>query len=215
VISVTDNGRGIEPEHFQTLFGRFAQLENQSRQSTSGFGLGLNIAKELVDLSFGRLTVESNLEKGSTFTFTLPIADPRDVVLLFLARLVSVHNGESQVSLLSAAALTEGNVHISEDIHFLLNDVLRSNDVLFRIDSDHWVIVLAANSTDVNAFRTRMAEMYEGVNRNRPRGVLPAITLVNHGSWDVPGTTEEFLAEFVRLGLPAESVQLCGKLAQA
>ncbi len=187
VVSIRDNGRGIEPEHLRTIFGRFKQVGNQSRHGTDGFGLGLSIAKELVDLSFGQLTVESNLDNGSTFAFTLPVADPREVIVRSLDRMAEHNKGETSVSLLSAAALVEGEPHAGNDIQFLLNDVLRAHDLLFRVDADHWLVVIAADGAGVEAFRARLAKMLDAVNRNRPRGPLPAVKLVNQGHWQLPG----------------------------
>ena len=70
VISVTDNGPGI-PEEAQTqIFERFSQLTINER---SGLGLGLFIAKWMVEAHKGRIWVTSELGKGSTFSFTLPV----------------------------------------------------------------------------------------------------------------------------------------------
>ncbi|MDG0810539.1 ATP-binding protein [Cohnella rhizosphaerae] len=71
-IAVQDSGKGIEPQDLPFIFEPFRSLE--STQSRS-FGLGLSIAKQLVELQGGTLTVASSPGAGSTFTFTLPIAD--------------------------------------------------------------------------------------------------------------------------------------------
>ena len=74
-ISVSDNGEGIAPEKIKTIFDRFSQIHNQDRR---GIGLGLYIAKMMVEEHSGRIWVESKLGEGSTFHFTLPLrsADP-------------------------------------------------------------------------------------------------------------------------------------------
>ncbi len=208
VVSVTDNGRGIEPEHLEAIFRRFKQVGNHPRQSTSGFGLGLCIAKELVDLNFGHLTVESTPKKGSTFSFTLPLADPLDVVSRSLDRLIEHNSGEFSVSLLSASVLAAGDTQTGDEIQAVLNDVLRADDLLFRVDPDRWLIVLATGSGGVDAFCARAAEMLEGVSRNRPRGALPALKLMSEGSWNMPAASGELLAEFGRLVQAAETVQV-------
>jgi signal transduction histidine kinase len=206
VVSVTDNGRGLDPENLQTIFGRFKQVGNRPRHCNSGFGLGLSISKELVDLSFGRLTVESELKKGSTFTFTLPLNNPLDVVSRSLDRLTDRNNDGLSVSLIDAAILVEGELQTGNEVHSLLNDVLRADDLLFRVESDRWLILLATDAAGVDAFCTRTEEILEGVNRNRPRGALPAIRLVNQGSWHVPGTTDQLLDECARLVRPTDAV---------
>ncbi|HEX8358764.1 MAG TPA: ATP-binding protein [Longimicrobium sp.] len=71
VFSVADTGPGIAPEHLPHLFDRFWQVEKSSR---AGAGLGLAIARGIVEAHGGRLWAESELGKGSTFSFTLPCA---------------------------------------------------------------------------------------------------------------------------------------------
>ena len=67
---VSDTGRGIDPEHLPHLFERFWQARRGDRQ---GLGLGLSIAKAIVDAHGGRIWAESTSGAGSTFSFTLPI----------------------------------------------------------------------------------------------------------------------------------------------
>jgi PAS domain S-box-containing protein len=72
-LSVSDTGRGISPENCEIVFDRLAQLESSAATSRSGLGLGLFIARELVSQHGGRIWVESQLGRGSTFFFTLPV----------------------------------------------------------------------------------------------------------------------------------------------
>ena len=69
-ISVSDTGEGIAPEKIKTIFERFSQIHKQDRR---GIGLGLYIAKMMVEEHPGRIWVESKLGEGSTFHFTLPL----------------------------------------------------------------------------------------------------------------------------------------------
>jgi len=71
-ISVSDTGRGISPEAKPSIFERMYQAPEAQDTSRTGLGLGLYIAKELVELHGGRIWVNSQLGEGSTFTFTLP-----------------------------------------------------------------------------------------------------------------------------------------------
>jgi signal transduction histidine kinase len=72
VISVTDAGRGIAPEDVSHLFERYYRSERE--HDTEGIGLGLYITKRLVEAHGGQIWVESEVGKGSTFSFTLPVA---------------------------------------------------------------------------------------------------------------------------------------------
>ncbi len=72
-IQVIDTGKGIPGDAMESIFEAFRQLENVSTREQGGFGLGLSIVKQLVELMEGKITVESEVEKGSTFTVTLPL----------------------------------------------------------------------------------------------------------------------------------------------
>lgn len=70
--SVTDTGAGIHKEDLSKLFDSFKRLEQNKNRNIEGTGLGLNIAKQLVDLMHGTIEVESEYGKGSTFRITIP-----------------------------------------------------------------------------------------------------------------------------------------------
>jgi 1-acyl-sn-glycerol-3-phosphate acyltransferase len=72
-ISVIDTGIGISPKDTVKIFEPFSQLENSNDRKTGGSGLGLSIARHIVEMHGGRIWVDSELGKGSTFTFTLPV----------------------------------------------------------------------------------------------------------------------------------------------
>jgi signal transduction histidine kinase len=68
-VSVTDSGGGIAPEHHQEIFEDFVRVD----RNTSGMGLGLAIAKRLIQAHRGKIWVESEQSRGSTFAFLLPM----------------------------------------------------------------------------------------------------------------------------------------------
>ena len=72
VIAITDQGRGIPPEVIPHLFERFYRAPEERKGE--GIGLGLFITKVLVEAHGGRIWVESEVGKGSSFYFTLPVA---------------------------------------------------------------------------------------------------------------------------------------------
>lgn len=75
LVAVTDNGIGIPPEHLPHLFTRFYRADkSRSRQSGGGSGIGLTIAKHLVEAHGGKIWAKSEgQDKGSTFAFSLPL----------------------------------------------------------------------------------------------------------------------------------------------
>ena len=74
-IWVKDDGIGITPEDQQKIFQKFFRSEDQKAREAPGTGLGLNITKSLVEMQGGRIWFESEFRKGTTFHFTVPIAE--------------------------------------------------------------------------------------------------------------------------------------------
>jgi GAF domain-containing protein/anti-sigma regulatory factor (Ser/Thr protein kinase) len=72
-ISVSDNGIGIAPQDQETVFEEFRQVGSNYAQKREGTGLGLSLTKKFVEMHGGKIWVESEVGKGSRFTFTLPI----------------------------------------------------------------------------------------------------------------------------------------------
>jgi len=73
-IAVTDTGIGIAPEDQAAIFEEFRQVGSDETRKQEGTGLGLTLAKRFVELHGGRIWVESEPGRGSTFTFTLPVS---------------------------------------------------------------------------------------------------------------------------------------------
>jgi len=73
-VSVVDNGIGIRREDQERIFGPFCQLDNPLTGEKGGTGLGLTIARRIIERHGGRIWVDSEYGRGSRFTFTLPLA---------------------------------------------------------------------------------------------------------------------------------------------
>jgi len=73
VVSVSDTGIGISPENYGDVFEKFKQVGDTLTGKPQGTGLGLPICKEIIEHYDGRIWVESEIGKGSTFSFSLPI----------------------------------------------------------------------------------------------------------------------------------------------
>jgi len=73
-VSVRDTGSGIAPEDLPHIFDRFYRADPSRNRASGGAGLGLAIARELIEAMGGAITVESTLDEGTTFTITMPRA---------------------------------------------------------------------------------------------------------------------------------------------
>ena len=76
-LSITDQGEGIAPEHIARVTERFYRVDNSRSRSLGGTGLGLSIVKHIVERHRGRLTIESEVGRGTTVHVLLPIAAGR------------------------------------------------------------------------------------------------------------------------------------------
>lgn len=75
-ISVKDQGIGVNPEHFEHIFERFYRIQNTSSQHYAGIGLGLYVAKAIVQRHGGQIWLENNQGTGCTFHVTFPAVPP-------------------------------------------------------------------------------------------------------------------------------------------
>jgi signal transduction histidine kinase len=73
-VTVADTGPGIAPEHLPRLFERFYRVDSARSRDEGGTGIGLAIARSVVEAHGGRIWAESEPGKGSMFTFQLPVA---------------------------------------------------------------------------------------------------------------------------------------------
>jgi signal transduction histidine kinase len=73
-IAVSDNGLGIPKESIPRLFEKFYRVRCDDRKDIIGTGLGLSLVKQIIEVHQGTIRVESEHGKGSTFTFTIPVA---------------------------------------------------------------------------------------------------------------------------------------------
>lgn len=195
-IGVTDNGPGIASENVQANFERFKQVGGDVRASTKGFGLGLNIVKELVQLNFGDIAVESELGKGSTFTFTIPTFDPPEILQRFMARVEQFLNGSSYVSLITAQTQPEADMALGGEVERFLQNQLRQGDLLFTAEPGRWLLCAATNRQQLEHILARLGDARADTNRNRPSTPLPAIEFEVEGTWRVRDEGAEFIRRF-------------------
>lgn len=189
-VGVTDNGPGIAPENLSIIFERFKQVGDPQRSSTKGFGLGLNIARELVALNLGTMSVESTLGRGSTFSFTLPPNDQVAVAARFLDRLPEFNGNPTQVALLAVTAAAD------DDSRDLMRQFLSSHtypmDLIFE-STEAGALLLFGHCSDAEQWaqrlRTACADASHWPHKAGP--CPPRIEVL--GRWPYPSRNKEAL----------------------
>lgn len=172
--AIHDNGPGIDAQQCEQIFQRFQQASTCLQSSTKGFGLGLNIAKELVDLNLGQISLSSVVGKGSTFSFTIPVDDLREITARYLSRLTTVASGNPYVTVLAIRLpnIDDADHQSTAEIHTFLNFMLRSNDLLLPTGPGSWYVMLNSSHEELEPFAERVQAEVVSINRNRPQGPL-------------------------------------------
>lgn len=201
-IGVSDNGPGIPQDKLHEIFQRFSQVQTELRQSTKGFGLGLNIARELVELNFGRMDLTSQLDVGSTFTFTLPIADSVNVTRKYLDWLPTREKSLPAISVVSLSVAKDVSDDLVEDVETFLYGVLRQHDVVFRSGSNEWLLLVNTPEVEFGEFQQRLLREHLEVNRNLPTEKLPTLHSNFERAWQLDCTKE--IVDFVASKLNKE-----------
>ena len=183
LVGVTDTGPGIEEADLKTIFERFSQLEVGVHSSCKGFGLGLNIAQDLVELNFGEMSVESKVGQGSTFSFSLPPDEPLEILRRFLDRATRRDDASPTVSLIAAQIDELAEPDAAEGVDIYLQGLLRRNDLAFRLTEGRWLLVIANSDVGIDEFYKNAATALEHVNRNRILGPLPNVQMHTEGTW--------------------------------
>lgn len=166
VVSVQDTGRGIPAEDLPRIFQEFQMVHRTETREERGTGLGLTIAKHLVELHNGRIWVESQPGVGTTFYFTVPLPDRRSLTPPVVA----------------TAALSLGHTH---DICLVVHDDPGIVRLLDRHFSGHRVVGVPPQS-DIIALTEQL----------HPRAILTDPSLadrihaeLSHTPFDVPIVT--------------------------
>ena len=166
-ISVKDMGIGIPAEHLEAIFEKFHQVESSLQRSVSGTGLGLAITKGLVEAHQGKIVVESEVGKGSTFTFTLPVSqsERRDPHFRFILD-KEFHQAEEKnvpLTLFLFQVLDEGG-EMEEAVLSKLEEnvkqcLCRKADILIRREKEKILAAICeANLKGAQVIRQRIEE---------------------------------------------------------
>jgi signal transduction histidine kinase len=173
-ICVADTGLGIAEEELQVIFDRFQQLDRSYGGGEKGTGLGLAIAKELVELHNGKIWVESELGKGTTFTFTLPKEcrqpDNSPSFLVFTLRVADFENMKERLGPDQAKRVVE---RVAKRLHmgFRSQDIVLANENLGKMT----VLLPYTQEKDAHLLEKRILEKIK--------------IFENHSQWSISVTS--------------------------
>ena len=182
-VSIKDTGIGIPSEHLDAIFEKFHQVESSLHRSMSGTGLGLAITKGLVEAHQGKIWVESELGRGSTFTFTLPVSqgerrDPYFRLILDKEFERALQNGASLTLFLIEVFDERGEV--SEALLNQLEDKIkqclcRKADILLRREKEK--ILAALCEADLKGAQVIQQRIEEEIQKPPVAGQEAALVI--------------------------------------
>lgn len=119
ILTVSDNGIGIDAQRLPRIFDRFYQVDDTSHRNYEGTGIGLALVKELVEILKGRISVKSEVNKGTTFRVEFALmASPADMTAAEAT--FEISHTDTSISLLLTEAAQEQNLVPADDQPVLL-----------------------------------------------------------------------------------------------
>lgn len=207
LFTVADTGIGIAPEHHETIFREFSQVENPLQERHRGTGLGLPLCRNLAMLLGGRLWLESETGKGSVFFAELPIvfAEPATPEAPWSAEaelypgtvLIVEDNPE-------AASLLESYLHHSEYQPVSVRDVTEAGVWLARRTPAAVVVDIDLGKATIRSFLEKLGDRLSGVPIivvGDAEAIAPAASYGANGFVAKPLNRESVITELRRLTL--------------
>jgi signal transduction histidine kinase len=185
-VGVTDTGPGISPHNLSSIFDRFRQVDTGLQASVKGFGLGLNIAKELVALNLGQIDVTSEVGAGTTFSFTLPMNNPHAVFVHYLKRIQAKGLSECALSLLTVGTSPHIESASFPVVDEFLQRSLRADDLVVRFGAGPWVVIAPCQSQHCVHIIRRLNNDWAQFERNCPQNELPKLVIKPLDTWSIP-----------------------------
>ncbi|MCA9245211.1 MAG: ATP-binding protein, partial [Phycisphaerales bacterium] len=194
MVSVVDSGAGIAQDDVHRIFERFRQASASPQSGIKGFGLGLSIVKELVQLNLGSIDVDSTLGQGSTFSFTLPVADPHSVIRRYLDRVESLRGAVDRVAICTVE-------HVSgrpADAARVIGRLAHRCDLLFPVESGRSLLVVAGCGDSESDLVARLTQTAKDASASlSDEGV--DIRIQSVGAWTFPENADEICVAFESL----------------
>lgn len=187
-IQVKDTGIGISSQEAEQLFSAFYQGKRQKTMRNGGSGIGLTLVKELVDLHQGTISVESEINKGTTFTVQLPVTHPQEA-----GTIIDYSSEEKNHTVSAGEPVVE--VSAEKEVVLVVEDNYDMCSYIRNILSDQFNVLIARNGkegletalevipdlivSDIMMPTMDGIEMVKALNSNEKTNHIPVILLTS------------------------------------
>jgi len=171
--AIEDTGKGIPSEALNRIFEKFEQVDREVKPGIKGTGLGLSICRQIVEAHGGKITVASGLNKGSTFSFTIPTFEPA-TVLNDIFRLFTDEYKQRKEKFVISLVLIKNYQHILErygqtwvkiltdDIAQSLQEKIQRDDRLVKLDNGSVIVLVKNTGSSYQQFAEKLHKLTPG-----------------------------------------------------
>jgi hypothetical protein len=156
--AVIDSGKGIDQENLSKVFDKFHQAASDIFPKEQGTGLGLSVVKGIVEAHGGEVTVESQVGKGSKFSFILPKYTPLQVFEQTLEKELEEADKENiSLSVIILNLKQQNFLYLAKNIESLIKgNIYRKKDFVFRSQSTIFIVLPGTNKKDAFIVKERI-----------------------------------------------------------
>ncbi len=171
--AIEDTGKGIPRESLQRIFEKFEQVDREVKPGVKGTGLGLSICRQIVEAHSGKITVASDLNKGSMFSFTMPVFEP-NIVYKDIFRQFADEYKQRQEKFVISLVLIKNYQHIitrygqtwgkilTDDIVQSLQEKIQRDDRLIKLDNGSVIVMVKDNGNGYKQFAEKLHKLTPG-----------------------------------------------------
>lgn len=193
VIDVIDDGGGVDEENVRLILERFRHEHGPVAGGCDG--LGLAIARELIERNLGRMEVSAGSDSGARFSLTVPILDPRALVVRWLDQVGPLEDRRASVALIVVSTQPTPR-SASGVVDEFLQRAFSGDNLAIQAASNKWVVAALGDATEVDHLLRRVEASWAEANRNRPAGRELRLLFSRRHAWRIPGELDEFLAGY-------------------
>ncbi|MDD5491711.1 MAG: ATP-binding protein [bacterium] len=207
--AIEDTGKGIPTEALNRIFEKFEQVDREVKPGIKGTGLGLSICRQIVEAHGGKITVTSGLNKGSTFSFTMPVFEPAAVSRDIFRQFADEYK-QRQEKFMITLVLIKNYQHILErygqtwvkiltdDIAQSLQEKIQRDDRLVKLGNGSVMVVVKDNGNSYQQFAEKLYKLTPGQTHFYDKEEVNVELVAGQAFFPEDGENEEELIALAR-----------------